>query len=102
MSTSATDRVLVEGMEFFGYHGVNPPERELGQRFVVDVALSLDLRPAGESDDLDRTVSYAAVFKTARDVVEGQPCQLLEAVAERLAPGACSTTTRRCVRCGCG
>lgn len=82
---TAADRILVEGMEFYGYHGVNPPERELGQRFVVDVALTLDLRPAGRSDDLTQTVSYAAVFKTVRSVAEGEPSALLEAVAERIA-----------------
>jgi dihydroneopterin aldolase len=82
---SASDRIVVEGMAFYGYHGVNPPEREQGQRFDVDVALTLDLRPAGESDDLAKTVSYAAVARTAKAVVEGEPRQLLEAVAEELA-----------------
>lgn len=79
------DRIVVEGMAFFGYHGVNPPERELGQRFDVDVALTLDLRPAGQSDDLDRTISYAAVFKVVRAVVEGESRHLLEALAEEIA-----------------
>jgi dihydroneopterin aldolase len=79
------DRIVVEGMAFYGYHGVNPPELELGQRFDVDVALTLDLRAAGRSDDLIRTVSYAAVFKATRAIVEGEPRKLLEAVAEQIA-----------------
>jgi dihydroneopterin aldolase len=81
----AEDRILLEGMVFYGYHGVNAAERELGQRFVVDVELGLDLAPAGNSDDLAQTVNYAAVFKATREVLEGEPRQLIEAVAERLA-----------------
>jgi dihydroneopterin aldolase len=72
-------------MTFYGYHGVNPEERTLGQRFVVDLALSLDLRPAGESDDLAKTANYATIHGIVRRVVEGPPRSLLEALAERIA-----------------
>lgn len=78
------DRILLEGMVFFGYHGVLPAERELGQRFVVDVELRLDLRPAGLSDDLGLTVDYAEVHRQAKQVVEGEPVGLTETVAERI------------------
>jgi len=81
----SADRIVLEGMTFYGYHGDHPAERELGQRFVVDVALTLDLRPAGETDDLARTVDYVAVHRTAREIVEGEPQKLIETVAERLA-----------------
>jgi dihydroneopterin aldolase len=64
---------------------VNPEERELGQRFVVDLELEKDLSAAGLSDDLTQTVNYASAYKLAREVVEGQPCNLIETVAERLA-----------------
>lgn len=79
------DRIILEGLTFYGYHGVDPEERALGQRFVVDLALSLDLRPAGQSDDLARTANYAAVWKIVRRVVEGPACNLIETVAERIA-----------------
>ncbi len=81
----AQDRIIVQGMVFYGYHGVNPEERALGQRFEVDLELELDLSPAGLSDDLARTVNYASAYKLAKEVVEGQPYNLIEAVAERLA-----------------
>ena len=73
------------GMEFFGYHGCMKEERAIGQRFYVDVAMYLDLGPAGKSDDLKKTVNYADVFAEARSIVEGEPFTLLEAVAERIA-----------------
>jgi 7,8-dihydroneopterin aldolase/epimerase/oxygenase len=79
------DRILLEGMVFHGRHGTLPPERELGQPFVVDVELRLDLRPAGLSDDLARTVDYGEVHRRAREIVEGAPVDLTETVAERLA-----------------
>ncbi|HEX2282207.1 MAG TPA: dihydroneopterin aldolase [Thermomicrobiales bacterium] len=84
-STSATDEIFLEGMRFYAYHGVNPEEQALGQRFLVDVALAVDLRPAGQSDDLASTVSYSAVYKVVRVIVEGEPRQLIEAVAEDIA-----------------
>jgi dihydroneopterin aldolase len=80
-----SDEILLEGMRFYAYHGVNPEERSLGQRFSVDVALAVDLRPAGERDDLDATVSYSAVYKKVRQIVEGEPRNLIETVAEAIA-----------------
>lgn len=75
----------MEGMAFFGRHGVFPAERELGARFTVDVELEADLAPAGASDRLEDTVNYARAYDLVREVVEGESCHLLEAVAERIA-----------------
>ncbi len=72
-------------MNFVGYHGTRPAENELGQRFVVDVALRCDLQAAGQSDDLGQTVDYSQVHDCVRAVVEGPPLRLTEAVAERIA-----------------
>ncbi|QYJ15636.1 Dihydroneopterin aldolase [Rubrobacter xylanophilus DSM 9941] len=79
------DRILLEGMTFFGRHGTLQAERELGQPFVVDVEMSLDLRPAGLSDDLSKTVDYSEVHRLVRRIVEGEPVNLTETVAERIA-----------------
>ena len=80
-----SDEILLEGMRFYAYHGVNPEERALGQRFTVDVVLAVDLRRPGQSDDLADTVSYSAVYKVVRGIVEGEPRNLIEAVAEEIA-----------------
>ena len=79
------DRILLEGMVFHGRHGTLPAERELGQPFVVDVELRLNLRPAGLSDDLAQTVDYGEVHRRAKEIVEGPPVNLTETVAERIA-----------------
>ena len=72
-------------MQFYAYHGVNPEERSLGQRFLVDVELTTDLRAAGQSDNLADTVNYSTVYKCVRAVVEGEPRHLIESVADAIA-----------------
>lgn len=79
------DRILLEGMTFYGRHGTLDAERELGQRFVVDVSLYCDLADAGRSDDLEKTVDYSEIHRVAREIVEGEPVNLTETVAERIA-----------------
>ncbi len=75
----------MEGMAFFGRHGVFPAERELGGHFTVDVELEADLSSAAASDRLQDTVDYARAYALVREVVEGEPCHLLETVAGRIA-----------------
>ena len=81
------DRIRLNDMIFYGYHGALPEERALGQRFHVDVELRTDLRPAGATDDLTLTVDYSQVYDFVRDVVTGPPAVLIEAVSERIAGG---------------
>jgi dihydroneopterin aldolase len=81
------DRILLSDMVFYGRHGTLPAENELGQPFVVSVELSLDLRPAGTSDDLTKTVDYGEVHRMAHDIVQGEPVRLVETLAERIAAG---------------
>lgn len=73
-------------MEFFARHGALKPERELGQRFVVNIRLAVDLRRVGVSDDLAHTVDYARAWELVRDVVErGETRTTIEAVAHETA-----------------
>ena len=85
MDTTDRDEVFLEGLRFYAYHGVNPEERTRGQRFTVDVRIRCDLRAAGGSDDLTRTINYSAVAKRVRAIVEGEPRDLIETVAEEIA-----------------
>lgn len=72
-------------MEFYGYHGVFPEENRLGQRFSVDLTVSLDLKKAGETDELVYSVNYGELFQLCKEIVEGKPKRLVEAVAEKIA-----------------
>jgi dihydroneopterin aldolase len=80
-----TDRIALTNMRFQGRHGVLEEERAQAQPFEVDVELYLDLKPAGVSDDLSRTVDYRDVFEICREVVEGPSYQLIETLAETVA-----------------
>ncbi|MBT2688740.1 dihydroneopterin aldolase [Bacillus sp. ISL-47] len=79
------DKIYVSQMEFYGYHGVFPEETRLGQRFVVDLIVETDLKKAGETDDLDDSINYGELYTVCKEVVEGKPYKLVEAVAEKLA-----------------
>jgi dihydroneopterin aldolase len=85
------DAILLQGMTFYGYHGVHPEEQRLGQRFVVDIEAWCDVQAAGQRDDPSLTVSYSDLYRVAREVVEGRPRQLLEALAEEIAARALGT-----------
>ena len=78
------DKILLKELSFYGNHGVLPEETRLGQRFNVSLTLETDLRPAGRSDDLNLTINYAEVAEVVRKHLEGQPCKLLECLAEKI------------------
>ncbi|MGG6439957.1 dihydroneopterin aldolase [Saccharococcus caldoxylosilyticus] len=79
------DKIYLQRMEFYGYHGVLPEENALGQRFVVDVTLETNLQRAGKSDRLEDTINYAEVYNMCRQIVEKRKFALIEAVAEAIA-----------------
>ena len=80
-----TGRLILSGLTAFGYHGNNPAERKLGQTFTADLEVVLDTQRAAASDSVDDTVSYPRLEEAARKVLEGEPANLLETVAERIA-----------------
>jgi len=79
------DKIIIKNLEFYGYHGLAPEEQRLGQVFVVDLELFLDLRQAGSLDAPEHTVDYGAVASLVKEIVAGPPCKLIEAVAEKIA-----------------
>src|SRR6478672_6230405 len=78
------DEISLDGLVFFGRHGVNPEETELGQRFGINLTLRLDLSTPAQTDHLHDTVSYSAIYKLVRAEVEGEPSKLLEHLAGRI------------------
>ncbi|MBF9134697.1 dihydroneopterin aldolase [Plantactinospora sp. S1510] len=87
------DRIVLTGLRAHGRHGVYDFERAQGQDFVVDVVLELDLRPAARSDDVADTVHYGELAGRLVDIVTGEPVNLIETLADRLA-GACLADPR--------
>jgi dihydroneopterin aldolase len=79
------DRIAVRGITAHAHHGVYDWERERGQPFRVDAVLELDTAPAAADDDLGKTVNYAALAQRLHAVLTGDPVDLLETLAQRLA-----------------
>jgi dihydroneopterin aldolase len=80
-----SDRVSLRGLKVWGYHGVFDHERADGQDFLVDVVLCCDTRAAAHSDELADTVNYAAVAQAVTSIVGGEPVNLIETLAGRIA-----------------
>ncbi|MDR6690001.1 dihydroneopterin aldolase [Microbacterium sp. 1154] len=79
------DRITLTGVRAVGHHGVYPDEKRDGQEFVVDATLFLSLRRAAETDDVVDTVHYGELAERLVEIVEGDPVDLLETLAQRLA-----------------
>ncbi|MCG2624237.1 dihydroneopterin aldolase [Arthrobacter sp. I2-34] len=87
-STAARpDIIKLSGISAVGYHGVFEHERRDGQQFIVDVALHTDTRAAAATDELERTANYGALANQVRDIIAGDPVNLIETLAERIAAG---------------
>lgn len=80
-----SDCIRIEKIRVFGRHGVFPEERERGQDFFVSLALELDLSGAGTRDALDATVNYADVVAAVVAIVSGEPVNLIETLAVKIA-----------------
>ena len=79
------DEIVLTGLTVFGRHGVYDHERENGQEFTVDLRLTMSLRAAAASDDVVDTVHYGELAEKVAAVVAGEPVNLIETLAERIA-----------------
>ncbi len=79
------DRIVVTGIRGHGRHGVFDHERRDGQEFAVDVELEVGTTAAARSDDLADTVDYGQVAIAVHALIVGEPVDLVETLAERIA-----------------
>src|SRR3954465_6483438 len=80
-----TDRIELVGLRARGFHGVLEHERRDGQDFVVDVGLDVDTSAAAATHDLTPTGDYGALAESVAPVVTGEPVDLIETLAQRVA-----------------
>jgi len=78
------DNIRIHGIKTYAYHGALDAERQLGQFFLTDVVMHLDLKDASENDDLDRTIHYGEAYQLVEDVIRGRPVNLIEHLAEKV------------------
>jgi dihydroneopterin aldolase len=91
------DEITLTGLRVFGRHGVYE-ERRVGQDFVVDVTLRLDTRRAAATDDVADTVHYGELAERIAAIVGGDPVDLLETLAARIADEVLTADLVRSVR----
>lgn len=92
------DEITLTGLRVFGRHGVFDFEREQGQHFVIDVVLRLRTVDAASSDDVRDTVHYGEVAETIVAIVAGEPVNLIETLAERIAAAVLADSRLASVR----
>ena len=80
-----TGRIQMKNMVFFGHHGDIPEEQVLGQRFIIDLVLTLDMADVVRTDLLADTVDYVGVYEQCRQLLEKERVNLLETLASHLA-----------------
>ena len=86
--SATTDRISLIGLSARGHHGVLPFEREEGQLFTVDVILDLGQRGtavAAVTDSVTDAVDYSRVANGIVSIIEGEPVNLIESLADRIA-----------------
>jgi len=67
-----------------GYHGVLPQEKVVGNDYIINLSIAVDLSKAIESDNLNDTISYAEVFDIVKKTMQVK-CDLIEKVAGNIA-----------------
>jgi dihydroneopterin aldolase len=79
------DIIRLNGLSFYGYHGVTAAEKETGRLFEVDCEVEVDLADAGQTDSLTDTIDYEQIYNVIKDIVEGKAFSLLEGLAKEIA-----------------
>ena len=87
-----SNKILLQNMMFYGFHGVHEYEREQGQRFYVDVEIGADLMVAANNDNIEQTIDYTLVYNQIKEVMENHRFQLLEAVGAHIAEAILATS----------
>jgi dihydroneopterin aldolase len=94
-----SDKITLTGVTGFGYHGVFEAERREGQTFSVDIEVTTDFTKATKFDDVADTVNYAELADIAHQAITGEPFNLIEKLADKIANGCLSIAgvTKVCV-----
>src|SRR5699024_8735766 len=81
---TSMDNIRLNGIKTYAYHGVFDAERKLGQFFVTDVVMYLDLSAASKRDDLEQTVHYGEAYEMIEKIIKGPSVNLIEHLAEKV------------------
>ena len=77
-------KIIIEGMEFYAFHGHYKEEQIVGNRFLVDLEMEGDLARPAESDQLDDAINYQVAYKLIKEEMRRKKSNLLENIAKRI------------------
>jgi len=79
------DKIILKGIQFYGYHGVSEVEREVGQKYAVDITIPFELEQAGKSDNIEKTINYSKIYEIVMQVGTSESFKLIETLAQKIA-----------------
>lgn len=77
-------KIVIEEMEFYAFHGHYEEEQIVGNRFLVDLEIECDLKPAADSDQLEDAVNYQHAYQLIKQEMRRKKSNLLENIAKRI------------------
>lgn len=79
--------IKINGAKFFAYHGVLEYEKQYGNEFEVDIKMKCDLGDLKNTDDLNKTVDYLAVYKFVEKLFKEKNYNLIETINKNICKG---------------
>eukprot|EP00831_Metopus_contortus_P046239 TRINITY_DN37121_c0_g1_i1.p1 TRINITY_DN37121_c0_g1~~TRINITY_DN37121_c0_g1_i1.p1 ORF type:complete len:274 (-),score=59.10 TRINITY_DN37121_c0_g1_i1:43-864(-) len=79
------DKIILKNVEIFANHGVFVEEKALGQKFILDLEISADLKEAGKSGDLTKSIHYGELCHNVEKILKEKSYNLIETAAEKVA-----------------
>lgn len=81
------DKIIIEDLEVYAYHGIAEEEKKLGQLFIVSLQISIDLEAAARTGNLNSSVNYAEVCDMVKTVLQSEKYDLIETAAIKIIEG---------------
>ncbi len=78
------DKIKLNRIELLGSIGVLEEEKSGSQRYWISIEIGADLKPAGTTDQLERTIDYSSVYLLCESLMREFACDLVESFAEKL------------------
>lgn len=79
------DKIYLKDIEIFANHGVFQEEKTLGQKFILSLELSLDIKEAATTCDLSKSVHYGELCHKVIDIFQEESLDLIESVVNKVA-----------------
>lgn len=79
------DKIYLKNVEIFANHGVFKEEKTLGQKFILDLELTLSLEEAGRTGDLTKSVHYGELCHGIEKEFMKESYDLIETAAQKVA-----------------